>query len=78
MTNANDLRTLYGYNNWANEKLLAVVSHLSPEEFTQPVSGSYGSVATPSSTFSAPNGAGSTAAAATPAAPPSNPPTTPI
>lgn len=44
MTNASDLRTLYGYNYWANEELLAVVSKLTPEEFTQPVSGSYGSV----------------------------------
>ena len=44
MTNANDLRTLYGYNDWANEKLLAVVSELTPEEFTQPISGSYASV----------------------------------
>lgn len=44
MTNAHDLRTLYNYNDWANEKLLAVVSELTPEEFTQPISGSYGSV----------------------------------
>ena len=44
MTSATDLRTQYDYNNWANEKLLAVVSQLTPEEFTQPVSGSYGSI----------------------------------
>ena len=44
MTNAHDLRTQYDYNYWANEKLLAVVSQLTQEEFTQPVSGSYGSV----------------------------------
>ena len=44
MTSATDLRTLYNYNDWANEKLLAVVSQLTPEELTQPISGSYGSV----------------------------------
>ena len=44
MTSATDLRTQYGYNDWANEKILAVVSQLTQEEFTQPVSGSYGSV----------------------------------
>ena len=44
MTSATDLRTQYDYNYWANEKLLAVVSELTPEEFTQSVSGSYGSV----------------------------------
>lgn len=44
MTSATDLRDLYGYNAWANEKLLAVVTQLTPEEFTLSVSGSYGSV----------------------------------
>jgi uncharacterized damage-inducible protein DinB len=44
MRSASDLRRLYDYNYWANEKLLAVVSQLSPEEFTREVSGSYGSI----------------------------------
>ena len=44
MTSAHDLRTLYGYSYWANEQLLAVVAQLTPEEFTQSVSGSYGSI----------------------------------
>jgi uncharacterized damage-inducible protein DinB len=35
-------RLAYGY--WANAKLLAVVSGLTPEQFTQHVAGSYGSV----------------------------------
>src|SRR5687767_6003577 len=44
MTSAIDLATLYDYCYWANAKLLAVVSELTPEQFTQPVAGSYGSV----------------------------------
>jgi uncharacterized damage-inducible protein DinB len=39
-----DLQRLYDYNYWANAKLLAVVARLTPDEFTQPVAGSYGSV----------------------------------
>jgi uncharacterized damage-inducible protein DinB len=39
-----DLKRLYDYHYWANKKLLAVVSQLSPDEFTQSVAGSYGSV----------------------------------
>ena len=39
-----DLRRLYEYNYWANEKLLAVVAQLTPDQFTQQVSGSYGSI----------------------------------
>jgi uncharacterized damage-inducible protein DinB len=38
------LKTLYDYSYWANRKLFAVVSQLSPEEFTRDVGGSYGSV----------------------------------
>lgn len=41
---ANDLERLYDYHYWANRKLLAVVSQLTPEQFTQSVAGSYGSV----------------------------------
>ena len=39
-----DLERLYDYSYWANRKLLQVVSQLSPEQFTQNVAGSYGSV----------------------------------
>ena len=39
-----DLERLYDYGYWANKKLLAVVSQLTPEQFTQTVAGSYGSV----------------------------------
>ena len=39
-----DLICLYDYGYWANKRLLAVVSQLTPEEFTQSVAGSYGSV----------------------------------
>ena len=41
---AKDLERLYDYGYWANKKLLAVVSQLTPEQFTQNVAGSYGSV----------------------------------
>ena len=39
-----DLERLYDYGYWANQKLLAVVSQLTREQFTQDVAGSYGSV----------------------------------
>jgi uncharacterized damage-inducible protein DinB len=39
-----DLERLYDYGYWANRRLLAVVAQLTPEEFTQNVAGSYGSV----------------------------------
>jgi uncharacterized damage-inducible protein DinB len=44
MTRAEDLRVLFDYGYWANRKLLEVVSQLTPEQFTEPVAGSYGSV----------------------------------
>ena len=44
MTSAKDLRALYDYGYWANGKLLDAVHTLTPEEFTQSVVGSYGSV----------------------------------
>ncbi|HSB13624.1 MAG TPA: DinB family protein [Bryobacteraceae bacterium] len=44
MTSAKDLQALYDYCYWANEKLLDVVAQLTPEQFTQSVGGSYGSV----------------------------------
>ena len=39
-----DLERLYDYGYWANKKLLAVVAQMTPEQFTQTVAGSYGSV----------------------------------
>jgi uncharacterized damage-inducible protein DinB len=39
-----DLETMFDYGYWANRKLFEVVSHLTPEQFTQSVAGSYGSV----------------------------------
>ena len=39
-----DLVRLYDYGGWANRRLLHAVAQLTPEQFTQPVAGSYGSV----------------------------------
>ena len=39
-----DLEVLYDYGYWANRKLFDVISHLTPEQFTQAVAGSYGSI----------------------------------
>lgn len=39
-----DLERLYDYHYWANRQLLGVVSQLTPEQFTQSVAGSYGSI----------------------------------
>ena len=39
-----DLQDLYDYAYWANKKLVQSISHLTPEQFAQPVAGSYGSV----------------------------------
>ena len=39
-----DLERLYEYHYWANRKLLDSVSQLTPEQFTQTVAGSYGSI----------------------------------
>ncbi len=39
-----DLEALYDYNYWANAKLFQAISGLTPEEFTRPVAGSYGSI----------------------------------
>jgi uncharacterized damage-inducible protein DinB len=41
---ARDLETLFDYGYWANQKLFEVVTQLTPEQFTQQVAGSYGSV----------------------------------
>ena len=39
-----DLVRLYDYGYWASARLLAAVAALTPEQFTEPVAGSYGSV----------------------------------
>lgn len=39
-----DLQRLYDYGYWANRILFKAISQLTPEEFTRPVGGSYGSV----------------------------------
>ena len=39
-----DLRDTFDYCYWANKKLFDVVTGLTPEQFTQPVAGSFGSV----------------------------------
>lgn len=39
-----DLQHVYDYHYWANGKLFAVIEQLAPEQFTQSVAGSYGSV----------------------------------
>jgi uncharacterized damage-inducible protein DinB len=39
-----DIETLYDYGDWANKKLFNVMSQLTPDQFTQPVAGSYGSI----------------------------------
>ena len=39
-----DLKDQYDYGYWANKKLLDVIAGLTPEQFTQTVAGSYGSV----------------------------------
>jgi len=39
-----DLEALFDYSYWANRQLFDVLSHLTDEQFTQPVAGSYGSI----------------------------------
>ncbi|MFN2602205.1 MAG: DinB family protein [Gemmatimonadaceae bacterium] len=39
-----DLERLYDYNYWANKKLFAVITQLTPEQFTGATVGSYGSI----------------------------------
>jgi uncharacterized damage-inducible protein DinB len=39
-----DLQNLYDYTYWANSRLFPVLSQLTPEQFTESVAGSYGSV----------------------------------
>ncbi len=42
--NVTDLENLYDYGYWANAQLFRVISGLTPEQFTQAVGGSYGSI----------------------------------
>src|SRR5437773_662368 len=39
-----DLEILYAYDDWANNRLFDVLTHIAPDEFTRPVAGSYGSI----------------------------------
>jgi uncharacterized damage-inducible protein DinB len=39
-----DLERLYDYSYWANRRIFSVLTQLTPEQFTQNVAGSYGSV----------------------------------
>ena len=39
-----DLTRLYDYGYWANARLFPVIAQLTPEQFTQDVAGSYGSI----------------------------------
>jgi len=39
-----NLESLFDYGYWANRRLFGVISQLTPEQFTQPVAGSYGSI----------------------------------
>jgi uncharacterized damage-inducible protein DinB len=39
-----DLRVLFEYGDWANRRLFAVIASLTPEQFTQTLTGSYGSI----------------------------------
>jgi uncharacterized damage-inducible protein DinB len=42
--NANDLRTLFDYNYWANARILRVALEVTPEQFTAANTSSYGSL----------------------------------
>ena len=39
-----DVRRLYEYSAWANRKLFRVIEQMAPDQFTQAVAGSYGSI----------------------------------
>jgi uncharacterized damage-inducible protein DinB len=39
-----DLQDLFDYGSWANRKLFEVMVQLTPEQFTQPLSGSHGCI----------------------------------
>lgn len=39
-----NIERMYDYGYWANKKLFAVIAQLTPEQFTQTVAGSYGSI----------------------------------
>src|SRR3954454_2304390 len=39
-----DLERRFDYGFWANRKLFAVIEHITPQQFTRDVAGSYGSI----------------------------------
>jgi uncharacterized damage-inducible protein DinB len=39
-----DLERMYAHSYWANQRLLGVISQMTPEQFTQTVAGSYESI----------------------------------
>ncbi len=41
---AADLQRLFDYGHWANSRLFGVIASLTPQQFTQDVGGSYGSL----------------------------------
>jgi uncharacterized damage-inducible protein DinB len=42
--NANDIRTLFDYSAWVNERILRALLQVTPEQFSAPNSSSYGSL----------------------------------
>jgi uncharacterized damage-inducible protein DinB len=66
-----DLKTLFDYSYWANDRLCGVLSQLTTEQFTQPVAGSYGSIRNTMVHILSAEWVGSSAAAEQRAAPPS-------
>jgi len=42
--NRSDIQFLFEYNRWANQLMLATAAQLTPEQFTQPTTFSFGSV----------------------------------
>jgi uncharacterized damage-inducible protein DinB len=39
-----DLQRLYDYGHWANRKLFPFLAQLTPDQFTQPLAGTHGSI----------------------------------
>lgn len=42
--NIRDIQTIYAYNDWANQRILAAAAQVSQEQFTAPAPHSYGSL----------------------------------
>ena len=64
-----DLKRRYNYGYWANERLFAVISQLTTEEFTRGVAGGLGSIRNTLVHVMSAEWGGSTAAAAPRAGP---------